>query len=199
MLDTVDAHPMMLNNPYGVELGVSNMILQAASQEGIYVDKVVALALRPGRIKFRDVWDLHWLQEHNTSLRLPLIFPKLEAHGQEISTFQMSLKTRLDSLAASAELQKEVLRELPRFMLNDQISGVMDQPDFWRYVCSELKRELTPVLPVPNTWLKQIICSINHGSSEMGCNGDHDQQDKEHDSVEGRSRILMTASAYQKS
>jgi predicted nucleotidyltransferase component of viral defense system len=146
MLDAIDARPMMLRNPYGVEAGSSGFILQAASREEIYADKVVALALRPGRIKFRDVWDLHWLRQQNVALRLPWILPKVEAHGKPKEAFLNSIQQRLDDLSSSSELQKEGWRELSRFLQHDQIKGLVDQPDFWRYISSEVRRELEPIL-----------------------------------------------------
>ena len=54
---------MMLRNHYGVEMGTSGLILQAQSREEILADKIVALALRPNRIKNRDLWDIVWLKQ----------------------------------------------------------------------------------------------------------------------------------------
>lgn len=49
---------MMLLTPYGVEMGTSGLVLQAQSREEIFVDKLVAFALRLNRIKNRDLWDI---------------------------------------------------------------------------------------------------------------------------------------------
>ena len=37
------------------------MILNAQALEEIYADKILAFALRRGRVKNRDLWDLLWL------------------------------------------------------------------------------------------------------------------------------------------
>lgn len=146
MLDAVDARPMMLNHPYAGVVGGSGFILNAASREEIYVDKLVAFALRPGRIKFRDVWDLHWLRQQKVALRLPWVYPKVEGHGQSVRQFQERLLARLDTLTQSPELQQDGYKELSRFLLKDQIVGLVDHPDFWTYFCSEFKRDLDPIL-----------------------------------------------------
>ena len=44
-------------------MGTQGLILMAQSLEEIYVDKVLAFALRRGRIKNRDLWDLLWLKQ----------------------------------------------------------------------------------------------------------------------------------------
>ncbi len=111
-----------------------------------YVDKIVALALRVGRIKFRDVWDLHWLRQQNTALRGNWILPKVAMHGHSAEDFRDALLTRLNLLSENSALQKEGWKELSRFLLHEQISGLVDQPDFWRYLCSELKRDLSSIL-----------------------------------------------------
>ena len=50
-----EKRPMMLLNPYGVDMGTSGLIIQAQSREEIYADKLLAFALRPNRIKYRDL------------------------------------------------------------------------------------------------------------------------------------------------
>jgi len=46
--------PMVLFNPYGVDMGTSGLLLQAQSREEIFVDKLGAFVLRPNRINSRD-------------------------------------------------------------------------------------------------------------------------------------------------
>ena len=50
-----DPRPMLLRNPYGVDMGTSGLIIQAQSREEILADKLLALVLRPNRIKNRDL------------------------------------------------------------------------------------------------------------------------------------------------
>ena len=57
--------PMMLLNPYGIDMGTSGLIIQAQSREEIYADKLLAFALRQNRIKYRDIWDMLWLHQQS--------------------------------------------------------------------------------------------------------------------------------------
>ena len=71
--------PMVLLNPYGVEMGTSGLILQAQSREEIFTDKLVAFALRPNRIKNRDLWDIAWLHQQQIKPAFELVKNKLNA------------------------------------------------------------------------------------------------------------------------
>ena len=72
-----DRRPLMLRNHYGVEMGTSGLILQAESREEILVDKLLALALRPNRVKNRDLWDIAWLKRHNVNFSAVLLARKI--------------------------------------------------------------------------------------------------------------------------
>lgn len=56
-----DTRPAIPRNPYRVDMGTAGLILSASSLDEILVDKILALALREPRVKWRDVWDIVWL------------------------------------------------------------------------------------------------------------------------------------------
>lgn len=145
LLSALDPKPMMLRNPYGVDLGTSGLILRAASREEIYADKIVALALRRSRIKYRDVWDIHWLRQQNTPLQTDWIIKKAADRGCSSERFKQALCRRLDTLVTSHTQQREAVQELSRFLMRDRIAGVLDQPDFFSFFRDELSRDLAPL------------------------------------------------------
>ena len=65
-IPSYDRQPMVLRNFFGVEMGTSGLIIQAQSRAEILADKMVAFALRPNRIKNRDLWDICWLKQQNS-------------------------------------------------------------------------------------------------------------------------------------
>lgn len=67
------ARPMVLLNPYGVEMGTGGLILRAESREEIFADKLLAFALRPNRIKHRDLWDIAWLHQQGVQAQIDLL------------------------------------------------------------------------------------------------------------------------------
>ena len=73
-----EKRPMLLLNPYGVDMGTSGLIIQAQSREEIYADKLLAFAFRPNRIKYRDLWDIVWLHGQGLKPRFELIPHKIQ-------------------------------------------------------------------------------------------------------------------------
>jgi predicted nucleotidyltransferase component of viral defense system len=98
--------PMALLNPYGVEMGTSGLILQAQSREEIFADKLVAFALRPNRLKNRDLWDIAWLHQQQIKPAVGLIKNKLNDHHAEIDTYLTAFAERAMSLQSDPEIVK---------------------------------------------------------------------------------------------
>jgi predicted nucleotidyltransferase component of viral defense system len=125
--------PMMLLNPYHVEMGTSGLILQVESREEIFADKIVALALRPNRIKYRDLWDLSWLHQRGVQLLPELIPMKLNDHHCDPTKFLSLLNERRQLLKTNPvfamEFQKEMRRFLPVVLMQ-----TIEIPVFWEYL-----------------------------------------------------------------
>ena len=91
---STDPRPMLLRNPYGADMGTSGLIIQAQSREEILADKLLALALRPNRIKNRDLWDIAWLRQRDVMLPLDLIPKKLADRRRSQAEFLTQLEDR---------------------------------------------------------------------------------------------------------
>lgn len=72
--------PHTLYNRYDIELGTGNLVINAQSREEIFLDKLVAFALRRGRIKSRDLWDITWLAQRQIKPAYDLLAQKLSDH-----------------------------------------------------------------------------------------------------------------------
>lgn len=108
---------MMLLNPYGVDMGTSGLIIQVESREEIYVDKLIAVAFRPNRIKYRDLWDISWLHAQGIKPALTLLFNKLNDRNITIDAFLNEFDVRRKLLeekkpAIITEFKNEMLRFL---------------------------------------------------------------------------------------
>ena len=138
-----DARPMLLRNPYGVEMGTSGLIVRAASREEILADKLLAFALRPGRIKNRDLWDIAWLRQQGISLPHPLLPAKITDHHQTLDSFLLRLNERRIQLATETGLEKEFQNEMRRFLPLALIDSSVTKPEFWIYLVSEIDAACT--------------------------------------------------------
>lgn len=126
--------PMTILNPYGVEMGTSGLILNAQSREEIFGDKLVAFALRPNRLKNRDLWDIAWLHQQNIKPALELITVKLSDHKAKPSIYLKSFSERTTSLKKDPEIAKEFRKEMARFLPNETVKETVNSENFWEYL-----------------------------------------------------------------
>jgi len=139
-LPSYTSRPRVLVNRYGIDMGTSGLILQAQSREEILADKVVAVALRPNRVKYRDLWDIAWLRQQDVRLPVALVPRKLaDRHGAP-DEFLAVFKERIDLLASEETQQEAFLSEMRRFLPPDLIATTAARPDFWEYL-GDLLRE----------------------------------------------------------
>ncbi|WP_320056387.1 nucleotidyl transferase AbiEii/AbiGii toxin family protein [Desulfuromonas thiophila] len=125
-----DSRPVVLRNHYGIELGTAGLILQAQSREEILADKFIALAFRPNRIKYRDLWDIFWLKQNGVDLPLTLLTRKLEDRDKSSAEFLQLLNERSAGLLHDAANKKGFLFEMRRFLPAGALRQVED-PAFW--------------------------------------------------------------------
>lgn len=140
-----DHHPALLRHDYGVDLGTSGLIVQAQSREEILADKIVALALRPNRLKNRDIWDIGWLKQRTINLPVELLKKKLTDREVSADTFGNALKSRR-KLLASPETRNQFTQEMRRFLSPKIAAETVENSDFWNYLVRIVDEECTSAL-----------------------------------------------------
>lgn len=130
---------MMLLNPYGVDMGTNGLIIQAQSREEIYTDKLLAFALSPNRIKYRDLWDIVWLHQQGFKPKLELIPKKLSERAITQEYFSNLFELRLSSLSQNSRLEIEFKKEMRRFLSLEQINKIVDQDNLWSFIVFLMK------------------------------------------------------------
>lgn len=129
-----EKQPMMLLNPYGVDMGTSGLIIQAQSREEIYTDKLIAFALRPNRIKYRDIWDILWLHQQNIKPRFELIAKKLGDRGVSSKLFLKRFYDRGQSLSSDISISSEFNKEMLRFLPVEKVQKHMNKDNLWSFI-----------------------------------------------------------------
>lgn len=132
------SEPKILLNPYGVDMGTQGLILNAQALEEIYVDKILAFALRRGRIKNRDLWDLLWLKQQAIKPALELLTPKLHDHQQTKEAFLSLANARTQQLTADTRMKKDFRNEMQRFLPTKIVIDTVNNDRFWDYLTSEI-------------------------------------------------------------
>jgi predicted nucleotidyltransferase component of viral defense system len=129
-----EKQPMMLLNPYGVDMGTNGLVLQAQSREEIYSDKLLAFALRPNRLKYRDLWDIVWLHQQGLKPNLGLISNKIQDRKLTQEYFLKRFNERYKLLLEDNKLALEFKREMRRFLSLDQMNKIVEQSDMWPFI-----------------------------------------------------------------
>ena len=133
-IPSYDKRPMMLLNPYGVDMGTTGLIIQAQSREEIYADKLIAFALRPNRLKYRDLYDIIWLHQQGIKPRITLIPNKLKDRNCSSIHFLSLFKERQQSLVDNSLMLAEFKREMMRFLPIEQFNQIIAQNNLWEFI-----------------------------------------------------------------
>lgn len=143
-----DRRPMMLRNVYGVDLGTSGLILQAQSREEILADKIIALALRPNRIKNRDLWDIAWLKHQGIELPLALVPAKITDYRHTVAEFRSQLEARLSALRADPAIRRDFVKEMQRFLPAATVRETVEKEPYWEYLTDLVRSECARAMTV---------------------------------------------------
>lgn len=144
-----EKRPMMLLNPYGIDMGTNGLIIQAQSREEIYADKLLAFALRQNRIKYRDLWDIQWLHQQGLKPKFQFIPDKLRDRNYTLKQFLRLFDERQTILTKNKSISLEFENEMRRFLSTEQISRSVQQKGFWdfiTYLMEDLGRQLKTII-----------------------------------------------------
>lgn len=132
--------PRTVLNPYGVDMGTQGLILNAEALEEIYVDKILAFALRQGRIKSRDLWDLLWLKQQKIEPALQLLPAKLNDHKVTAQVFLEKATQRSAMLVNDPQVKTDFRNEMKRFLPAQLVEQTVNDDRFWFYLTDEVPR-----------------------------------------------------------
>lgn len=133
-IPSYEKRPMMLLNPYGVDMGTAGLVLQSQSLEEIYTDKLLAFALRPNGLKHRDLWDIIWLHQQGIKPRFELIPEKLKDRKLTLKYFLTLFDERVNLLSDDNSLASEFKKEMHRFLSLEQIKKTIEQANLWSFL-----------------------------------------------------------------
>lgn len=137
-----ETNRVFLQNHYGVDMGTEGLIIEAQSREEIFADKLLALALRPNRLKYRDLWDMVWLHQRGLRPRFSLIPHKLQDRKISYESFKRRFDERLKQLNQDSSLEQEYEKEMSRFLPS---LYSIEQKEFWPsviHLMNELHKEM---------------------------------------------------------
>jgi predicted nucleotidyltransferase component of viral defense system len=150
--------PRTLRNHYGINLGTESLIIRSQTREEIFADKLVAFAMRPGRLKYRDLWDIGWLTQSGVEPAYDLLNAKLADHGEREEDFLEQSNERLDLLVNDEQQQQNFVFEMSRFIPSARLNQTIHQEGFWAYISNTVMEKIRQAQ-------KQIETGASPGSS----------------------------------
>ena len=135
-IPSYQVRPMVLLNAYGVDMGTNGLILRAQSREEIFADKLLAFALRPNRLKHRDIWDMAWLTQQKVRPAIDLLVLKLSDHKVTKPEFVEAFQKRLGLLKNQPQMAIEFQKEMSRFLPNQIVKENINSELYWTYICN---------------------------------------------------------------
>lgn len=91
-----------------------NIIIMTETIEEIFADKIIAFVHCQAYVRYRDIWDLHWLKQKGASLNMQLIKKKLSDYRIENYLKQLNeMLERLHGIILGPEFKKQMSRFLP--------------------------------------------------------------------------------------
>jgi len=130
-LPSYERRPAMIKNHYGLDSGTSGLIIMTESLNEIFADKLIAVAFRPNRVKYRDIWDIYQLKFNNAVLSQELLKQKLIDRKINFSDFQHCFNERIKYLQTR---QHEFLYEMQRFLIIESENNEIKEKQWWNNI-----------------------------------------------------------------
>lgn len=96
----------------------------------------MSFALRPNRIKQRDVWDIICLTHQAVDIKFDLLFQKLEERQVRPETFIQTFSERVSTLTGGV---RDFLFEIRRFLPSNVVHNGPGHLEYWSIVRAELE------------------------------------------------------------
>ncbi|MES2212765.1 MAG: nucleotidyl transferase AbiEii/AbiGii toxin family protein [Pseudomonadota bacterium] len=140
-----EMQPARLLNHYRVDMGTRGLAINAQSLEEIYTDKLLAFAGRINRIKYRDLWDILWLDQQGIKPRLELIKNKLDERNLSFNHFIQTYAERRESLSSDPSIKSGYKAEMQRFLTTEEVARTVDNDGLWLFLVdhmADLERQI---------------------------------------------------------
>ena len=129
----------LLNNYDFLPDGYEDTLIYVETLNEIMADKLVSLPATQRYIRYRDIWDLIWLQQQGANLDADLVRKKLADY--RLTDFEQALDQRIASLSdilAEGKLQAEMKRFIP----SDVYDRTLGKEKFSAYLNHSLRKLL---------------------------------------------------------
>jgi len=147
------AVPRALNINYDfLPDGYGDTLIMTETLEELMADKLVSLvnsnrfiedaSIESGFIRYRDIWDLRWLQQKGAKPNLEWVANKVRDYGIQNYPEKVSgLRSQLPSIIRGDRFRQE----MTRFLSQDAIGRTFDRPAFSDFLVAQIDELLLPL------------------------------------------------------
>lgn len=122
--------------------GYSDIFIPCETLEELYADKVVSLVNTEKYVRHRDIWDLRWIREQNTSLNIEFVKNKISDYS--IKNFNEKLNTMIEKLHSIIH-GDDFRMQMSRFTPLDVQERTLKNKKFYEYLTDEITTLLNNV------------------------------------------------------
>ncbi len=120
--------------------GFEDVLVFTETLEEVMADKLISLTSTQRYIRYRDLWDLIWLDHKKARLKSELIRKKLANY--KITDYQLTLENRIASLDEIV-LSVSFDNEIKHFLTTNIYDRTMRRAQYKSFMLSRLKKMLT--------------------------------------------------------
>lgn len=119
---------------YQIGSKMDGLPIAVESLQEILADKLIAFAFGERPIKPRDVWDLSWLSQRNTTLLSSLVEKKLLLRGKSQDVFIELIQKHAHQIKFDQDIKRDFYQEMSLFVSPEVAQRTLEQQPFWAYV-----------------------------------------------------------------
>lgn len=122
--------------------GYEDMLIMTETLDEIMADKIVSLPSCQKYIRYRDIWDLRWLKQHEAKINEKYVLSKLKDYKVDHYPEKLNdMIHRLDDIVHG----KDFMDEMTRFLPLDVQERTLKKPKFLDFLVNENKALLLEV------------------------------------------------------
>jgi hypothetical protein len=143
-----------LRQNYDFLLGYGLVLVNAETLDEILADKIVAFPASVKNIRYRDIWDIAWLQQQGAKLNPELVERKIEDY--HIEDYEQLLENAIDRLPGLID-GNPFVDQMTRFIDADTLARTLREPQFAEYLKSTVGQVL-----------KSMAAHLNEARDDVG-------------------------------
>lgn len=133
---TREPQPLQINYDFLPD-GYSDTLVLTESLDEVMADKIISLPATTKYVRYRDIWDLAWLQQQGATLNMDLVKNKVSDY--KLEHFSKMVENFLDRLPGIVS-SEALIAEMKRFLPTDVFDRTLAQDKFKVYLQNTLEK-----------------------------------------------------------